>query len=247
MGSGAEPRYRHMSVKVLRGREAAITAKWQGQGWELVGETRGPLRSELSFRRTKPRGLGTFVAQVFGAFRRLSPRVQVSLLAGAGALVVAAGVGIAVSTVAGGDAPSAAGGARPVATTSTAHTTATGSPRATPLATQSSGPVPAQPERITVDALVEKINSGTAGAAGDRFTLTGELAGSEYWTTGASGDYFVMLKTTSGSDLEVFVDESEAQGWADGMQVQMVVENVEITINDETTDGLFRAVSTKVL
>jgi len=56
-----------------------------------------------------------------------------------------------------------------------------------------------------------------------------------------------MLKTTEGSDLQVFIDESDANGWQDGTKVEMVVKMVERTIDDETTDGFFEAVSAKTI
>src|SRR3954453_8394959 len=47
--------YLFKSVQALRGRENAAKAKWQNGGWELVSENRGTLRTELSFRRVKPK------------------------------------------------------------------------------------------------------------------------------------------------------------------------------------------------
>ena len=82
---------------------------------------------------------------------------------------------------------------------------------------------------------------------GDQFRMTGELVGSEYWGAGASGDFSVLLKTKIGSDLIVFIDEEDTEGWRDGMKVEMVVENVEVTINGETTDGWFEAKSVKII
>lgn len=102
---------------------------------------------------------------------------------------------------------------------------------------------------ISVDELVDRLNSAGMGGIklGDQFKLTGELVGSEYWGTGASGDYFVTLKTKVGSDLMVFVDESDADQWKNGTAVEMVVEMVEVTINGETTDGWLKAQSVKTL
>ena len=45
------------SVQALRGRENSAKAKWQNQGWEFVSENRGTLRTELNFRRGKPKTL----------------------------------------------------------------------------------------------------------------------------------------------------------------------------------------------
>ena len=100
-----------------------------------------------------------------------------------------------------------------------------------------------------MDGLVDKINSANMGGmeVGDQFRVTGELVGAEYWTTGASGDFFVTLKTKAGADLIVFVEESDADGWQDGTKVEMVMENVEVTINGETSDGWFEAKSAKTI
>ena len=56
-----------------------------------------------------------------------------------------------------------------------------------------------------------------------------------------------MLKTTEGADFEVFIDKSNANGWQDGMKVEMVVKVVEATINGETTDGWLEAQSAKTI
>ena len=102
---------------------------------------------------------------------------------------------------------------------------------------------------LTVDKLVDKLNSQDMGGikSGDLFRVTGELAGSDYWTTGASGDYFVYLKTSVGSDLIVFIEESETRGWKDGTNVEMILESVSATINGETTEGWMRARVTRVV
>jgi hypothetical protein len=58
----------------------------------------------------------------------------------------------------------------------------------------------------------------------------------------------VNLKAKGGAnDLEVFVDESDADGWQDGTKVQMVVKMVKATIRGETTDGFLEAQSTKTI
>ena len=102
---------------------------------------------------------------------------------------------------------------------------------------------------ITVDELVDRLNSANLDGmkVGDQFRVTGELVGAEYWTTGASGDFFVTLKTKSGSDLIVFVNESDAKAWKNGTKVEMVVEISEVTIDGETTDGWLKAQSVETL
>src|SRR3954462_12826913 len=49
--------YEFKSVQTLRGRKDSTRAKWQNQGWEFVSEDRGKLRTELNFRRVKPKAL----------------------------------------------------------------------------------------------------------------------------------------------------------------------------------------------
>jgi hypothetical protein len=119
-----------------------------------------------------------------------------------------------------------------------------------PAPTLSAEPPLAAATDITVDALLDKLNSANMGGikVGDRFRFTGELFQSDLWGTGASGDYWVLLKAQGGKqDLPVFVEESDAGRWRDGTRVEMVVENVEVTMSGETSDGYLRAVSVKTL
>lgn len=51
--SGA--RYEYKSIWAIRGTEARTVAKWQQDGWELDGQDQGTLRTELTFRRVKPK------------------------------------------------------------------------------------------------------------------------------------------------------------------------------------------------
>ena len=57
-----------------------------------------------------------------------------------------------------------------------------------------------------------------------------------------------MVETDEGAnDFEVFIDESDANGWQDGTKVEMVVKVVEATIRGETTDGYFEVQSAKTI
>ena len=220
--------YEFKSVQALRGRESSAKAKWQDQGWEFVSENRGTLRTELNFRRVKPKTFGAYLLSIVATFRRLQPKTQLVLVASCALILVAGIIGIVVGTQSGGDTP------KP----SAAQTTASTAPPAEPTVTD-----------ITVDELVDKFNSAGMGGIklGDQFRVTAELVGSEYWRTGASGDFSVMLKTKEGSDLHVFVDESDANGWQDGTKVEMVLKMVEATIHGETTDGWFEVQSAKTI
>ena len=221
--------YEFKSVQALRGRESSAKEKWQDQGWEFVSENRGTLRTELNFRRVKPKTFGAYLLSFVAAFRRLQPKTGLVLVA-SGALILVAGIiGVVVGTQSGGDTPNPSG----------AQTTASTAPPAEPTVTG-----------IAVDELLDKLNSASMGGikVGDQFRVTAELFESDAWGTGASGDFSVMLKAKEGADdLPVFVDESDANGWQDGTKVEMVVKVVEATINGETTDGWLEAQSAKTI
>ncbi len=225
--------YEFRSVQALRGRESSAKAKWQDQGWEFVSENRGTLRAELNFRRVKPKTFGAYLLSFVAAVRRLQPKKQLVLVASVALILVAGIIGIVVGTQSGRDTPNP----------SVAQTTApTAPPPTAPL-------VEPTVTDTTVDELVDKLNSASMGGIklGDQFRLTGELVGSDYWGTGASGDFFVTLKTEVGSDLIVFVHESDANGWQDGTKVEMLLKIVEATIRGETTDGWLEAQSVKTI
>ena len=73
--------YEFKSVQALRGRENSAKAKWQNQGWEFVSENRGTLRTELNFRRAKPKTFGAHLLSIVATFRRLQPKTQLALVA----------------------------------------------------------------------------------------------------------------------------------------------------------------------
>src|SRR3954452_2177403 len=93
------------SVQALRGRESSAKAKWQNQGWEFVSENRGTLRTQLKFRRVKPKTFGAYLLSFVAALRRLQPKRKLALVA-SGALILVAGIiGIVLGTQGGGDTP----------------------------------------------------------------------------------------------------------------------------------------------
>jgi len=234
LGSGSRQaddsvQHEFKSVQALRGRESSAKAKWQDQGWEFVSENRGTLRTELNFRRVKPKMFGAYLLSIVATFRRFQPKTQLVLIASCALILVAGIIGIVVGTQSGGDNPNP----------SAAQTTASTGLPAEPTVTD-----------ITVDELLDKLNSASMGGikVGDQFRVTAELFESDAWGTGASGDFSVMLKAKEGADdLSVFVDESDANGWQDGTKVEMVVKMVEATINGETTDGWLEAQSAKTI
>lgn len=199
--------------------------------------------------------LGRFIASGWAGFRRLDPKVQWGVLAVLTALLLIPLTGM----LGGADTPDPT--ATPIAASTTtpvepsapstmlpdepsaAATPASVEPSATPTRASAAPKVIA----LTVDEIAEKINSADMGGmkVGDQYRLTGALVGSDYWGTGASGDFFVTLETKVGSDLIVFVAESDADEWEDGTRVEMVVEDVERTINGETSHGWLEAKSVK--
>lgn len=222
-------KYETRSVKTVRGLEARTIAKLEKEGWEYVSQEQGTVRSELAFRRPKP----ATPWKLIGAGGGLLALLVV------GSLIIGAVEGGASSN-------NSAEALRSPAPSQIAETEAQAAPAE--ATTQSIESPPAAPvvTAITVDELLDKLNSAQMGGIknGDRFELTGELFMSELWMTGATGEFTVMLKAQGGAqDLSVFVDESDAAGWRDGTKVQMVVESGEATIDGETTEGWLRAVS----
>lgn len=199
------------------------------------------MRSELTFRRPKPEIPWKLIGIGSGLFAFL---IIVALIANA--------LGGEDSSSNGAEnIPSPA--PSQVAPTDASKPSPTPSQTApTEASTPSVEPKPAAPvvTAITVDELLDKINSAQLGGikVGDQFRLTGELVTSEFWMTGATGEFSVLLKAKGGAqDLPVFVDESDAAGWQDGTKVRMIVEMGEATINGETTDGWIRAISVETI
>ncbi|WP_336644614.1 hypothetical protein [Microbacterium sp. USHLN186] len=223
-------KYETRTLKTVRGMEARTAKKWEEQGWEVVSQTAGKLTSELTIRRPKP-------------------KTPWRLLAGLGAFIVALILfALVMSQITGGDKDEPAATSQP--------TTATSSePSATPSAIPTAAPAqtsePANVVDTTVDELLDRLNSADLGGieVGDQFRVMGELAGSEYWITGATGDYAVALNAHDGADdlMILLEDKSVADGWTDGTRVQLVLENVEKTIDGETDDGWMQVLSATVV
>ena len=185
LGSGsrqADDNVQHefKSVQALRGRESSAKAKWQDQGWEFVSENRGTLRTELNFRRVKPKTVGAYLLSFVAAFRRLQPKTQLALVASCALILVAGIIGIVVGTQSGGDTPNP----------SAAQTTASTAPPAEPTVTD-----------ITVDELLDKLNSAGMGGikVGDQFRVTAELFGSDSLGDRSVWGLLVMLKAKEGA------------------------------------------------
>lgn len=54
--------YESKSARTIRGRQASAIAKWQHDGWELVTQSQGRLRTKMTFRRVKPKTRRRIVA-----------------------------------------------------------------------------------------------------------------------------------------------------------------------------------------
>jgi hypothetical protein len=223
--------YETRTVKTVRGLESKTRTKLEGEGWEFVSQAVGTVRSELTFRRPKPK-----------------PPWRLFAILGGVLIVLFVFIAI-MAAITGGSEADEPTSAQPSASSTPAE--APDNNESEPTA-DPEPVVPVAPSVVdtTVDELLDRRNSADMGGIqlGDQFRFTGELFMSELWMTGAAGEYTVLLKAHDGQqDLMVFVDESDATAWGDGTQVEMVVESVQATINGETTDGWLRAVSVTTL
>jgi len=227
-------KYETRTVKSVRGMESRTAAKWESQGWKVVDQKVGRVSSEITLRRPKPKtpwklyaGLGGFIVVLFVFL------IVMNLVTG----------GEKADTEPSSTPPRSA----PARASADPSETATASP--TP-----SNPAPAANVNVvdtTPDELFDRLNSADMGGiqVGDQFRFTGELSGSDYWFVGATGDLVVNVAVLEGAnDLQVLLaDESTAASWADGTSVEMVVENVEKTLDGESTDGWLQLVSSMVV
>lgn len=227
-------KYETRTVKSVRGMEGRTAAKWESQGWKVVDQKVGRVSSEITLRRPKP-------------------KTPWKLYAGLGGFIVVLFVFLLVmNLVTGGEN----------ADTEPSNTPTRSAPAeasADPSETATAGPTPSSSAPAasvnvvdtTPDELFDRLNSADMGGiqVGDQFRFTGELSGSDYWFVGATGDFVVNVAVLEGAnDLQVLLaDESTAASWADGTRVEMVVENVEKTLDGESTDGWLQLVSATVV
>lgn len=144
-GQPDDPQYLSRVVKTIRGREASTRAKLESQGWEFVSQSQGLLRTEMTFRRVKPRSLGAYLRQGWAAFRGLTPKTQRILMASIGTLVL---VLVVVGVVAAQGGGSAATTAAPPAAPAEPSATTPEPPTAGPSEDPTTGPTetpPAEP------------------------------------------------------------------------------------------------------
>lgn len=102
--------YDFKSVKAIRGMEARTIAKWESQGWELDTQTPGTVRTELTFRRVKPK------ASKRGA------------LVAIGGLVAVGIIGLSIGAIADGDDDDSKSTASPTKTSATPTPSESASP-----------------------------------------------------------------------------------------------------------------------
>lgn len=228
--SGVE--YETKVVRAVRGTEGRSEAKWRNEGWELVSQDQGTLRTEMTFRRPRPKTFGDRLAQGYSAFRGMEPKAQKTVLAGAGALVLvlAVAVGIAVATN-GEDEDLAQDGPTPAVATNAEPT----EPAVVEPATEPEEPSAAATASGATPSTEEPQESETAEEAQKAAPYT--YAGPEYSTLWVDEDV-----VRGGADQHwVLVEglDSDAGDFRD--QVKLVISDVA---HDQGTDILSVSVVT---
>lgn len=145
-----DTRYEFKSVQALRGRVNSAKEKWQSQGWELVSENRGTLRTELNFRRVKPKTLGSHVLSIVATLRRLQPKSPQVLVASCALIMAVGTVGIVVATRSGGDSPNPSAAQTPASTAPAADPTS-------PSAVQTPAPTAPAAQPTVTDTAVDEL------------------------------------------------------------------------------------------
>lgn len=123
---------------------------------------------------------------------------------------------------------------------------------ATPEPTVSPEPdasgLPADATDTSFADLLDRLNSNDL-VAGEVYRFDAELMDREYWSASATGFYSVMVKAPGSAfadnqDYFVLVDDaSQVANWVPGTVMTFVVENVELTVNGDTSSGWFKVVS----
>lgn len=105
-----EVRYIFHVTKAIRGMESRKRAEEEKRGWEFVSQTQGTLRTEMTFRRPKPKNpldqLGKFIAMSWATFRGLKPSTQRRAFGVSGGVVALLVVIVVIASVSGGDVDS---------------------------------------------------------------------------------------------------------------------------------------------
>ncbi|WP_457253614.1 DUF4839 domain-containing protein [Pedococcus sp. P5_B7] len=132
----AIPLFEDRVVKVVRGREASTKAKMEAEGWEFVSQATATLRTEMTFRRARPKGPLAYLTGGWAKFRTLPPKVQTATGAAAGLAVAALIVAVAVSSNGAESTPTA--GSSSAASSSTAATPPSNKGASAPTTTDTS-------------------------------------------------------------------------------------------------------------
>ncbi|NEK87665.1 hypothetical protein GCU60_18155 [Blastococcus saxobsidens] len=155
--AGDDLQYEFMSARALRGTEARTIAKWEKDGWELDTRTQGTLRTDLTFRRAKPKNpwqqCVAFLAAHWPAFGRLTSTTQQVALAAAAAVVALVLVGalVVASVLGGGTAQPAAAPTEAAPSEQRAADTATEQPSEAPPTAEAYTYAGPQYEVVVVD------------------------------------------------------------------------------------------------
>lgn len=187
-----ETQYDVHVAKAVRGTEARMIAKWQADGWEVVSQKTGTLRTEITFRRPKKTlALGVLASSVWRAFRGRSPKTQLALAGGLVLLMVAFGVAIGLQQGDRASKPAASPTTKSAAPSS--PTSAAPSNAASPATTRASTPATSTPtdadQPLTVDnsrqlaALLKITDTCTTSIA----TFAAEHAGEQIEFNGSVG------------------------------------------------------------
>lgn len=145
-----EIKYEYKTVQAMRGMEKRSIAKEQAEGWELVDQSHGALRTSLKFRRVQPE---TFLSKAWVKFRGLPPAKQGIVAAGMALLLVFAVVGIGVASAQEKSVESAAGNEEPAQSAAPTSSGEAGPAQSTAPAAVNESPSPAptssaQPEQV---------------------------------------------------------------------------------------------------
>lgn len=224
MGAGrraaaGKTQYETKVVQTIRGTESRAEAKWRAQGWELVSQDPGTLRTEMTFRRSRPKTLGTYLAQGYTAFRGLRPRTQ-KVLAGSvgGLLLVLVTGGIVAATLGGDDAPN-----------STATQTARSSTEDAATPTSEEAAAPQQVAAAPSPDSPEVDEKRSAAAATDEGTQTENPEAEPYSYTGPDYETVAVDEDVVLGELDqhwVLADSLDASVGEFENQVKLIIADV---------------------
>jgi len=207
--SAEDTKYEQRTVRAIRGSEIRTIQKWESDGWETLDRRQGPLQTQLTFRRPKP-------------------RLQRRTILIAGALTLALGGIIAVgATLEGSDSKQAEAPARAAETTEPV-------PTATPTgAADMERPLTAEANEELALLLSgsdqgQSVEAFAANHRGQLIEFDGSIA-----AISAHGDY-----TTRYDILVAYGDYSETRSYG-GPNFQLRdVSAADLHLQDKTRDSV---------